>query len=100
MNIIAVVSAMGGVGKTTFSANLSIAMARLGVPTLAIDLAPQDALQLHFSASEPADQGLVQAALPMLASCYLMAGCRKRAVRRLNNGSGSSRNCCGTAFNS
>lgn len=63
MNIIAVVSAMGGVGKTTFGANFSIAMARLGVPTLAIDLAPQDALQLHFSASEPTDQGLVQATL-------------------------------------
>jgi cellulose synthase operon protein YhjQ len=63
MKIIAIVSAKGGVGKTTFSANLSMAMARAGVPTLSVDLDPQDALHLHFGLSMPCGDGLVEAAL-------------------------------------
>lgn len=63
MNIIAIVSAKGGVGKTTFSANLSIALGRIGVPTVAIDLDPQDALRLHYGFFAPSDSGLAQATL-------------------------------------
>lgn len=63
MNIIAIVSAKGGVGKTTFSAGLGIALARSGVPTVAIDLDPQDALRLHYGFYESSDRGLAQATL-------------------------------------
>ncbi len=66
MKIIAIVSAKGGVGKTTFSANLGTEFARTGLPTVAIDLDPQDALRLHFSAQAPGPEGLVQATLAAL----------------------------------
>lgn len=48
MNVIAVASAKGGVGKTTVSANLGVALARLGQPVLAVDLDPQNALRFHY----------------------------------------------------
>ncbi|HRL21663.1 MAG TPA: cellulose biosynthesis protein BcsQ [Alcaligenes sp.] len=48
MNVIAVASAKGGVGKTTVSANLGVALARLGRPVLAVDLDPQNALRFHY----------------------------------------------------
>lgn len=48
MFVIAVVSAKGGVGKTTLSANLAVGIAQRGQPTLVIDLDPQNALQWHL----------------------------------------------------
>lgn len=52
IRVVAVVSAKGGVGKTTLSASLASAMRRAGRPVLALDLDPQNALQHHFKAIE------------------------------------------------
>ncbi len=48
MRLIGVVSAKGGVGKTTVAANLATALGAAGHRVLAIDLYPQTALRLHF----------------------------------------------------
>lgn len=50
MVILSVVSAKGGVGKTTLTANLAMGLARRR-PTLAVDLDPQNALRLHLGIS-------------------------------------------------
>lgn len=47
MKILAVVSAKGGVGKTTIAANLAAAMAKFR-NVISIDLDPQNALRLHL----------------------------------------------------
>ena len=48
MKVITVVSAKGGVGKTTLAANLASVIAARGRRVLALDLDPQNALRLHF----------------------------------------------------
>lgn len=48
IRILAVVSAKGGVGKSTLAANLAAALQRAGRPVLALDLDPQNALHHHF----------------------------------------------------
>ncbi len=48
IRIVAVVSAKGGVGKTTLAANLAVALHQAGRPVVALDLDPQDALHQHF----------------------------------------------------
>lgn len=48
MKLIAVVSAKGGVGKTTVTANLAAAFARSGRHILLVDLDPQNALRFHL----------------------------------------------------
>jgi len=58
-NILAIVSAKGGVGKSTIAANLAVALHALGHPTLAIDLDPQNALRFHFSLDANSAKGLV-----------------------------------------
>jgi cellulose synthase operon protein YhjQ len=60
---IAVISAKGGVGKTTISANLGAALARLGHRVLTVDLDPQNALRLHASAEGNGLDGLARATL-------------------------------------
>lgn len=48
MQVIALVSGKGGVGKTTITANLSIALAQHRKRVLVIDLDPQNAVSLHL----------------------------------------------------
>jgi len=50
ISVVAIVSAKGGVGKTTLSATLAAALYRAGRPVLAVDMDPQNALQHHFKA--------------------------------------------------
>ena len=63
MKIIAVVSAKGGVGKTSISANVSAALARMGRTVLGVDLDPQNSLRLHFGVSPQHFDGLARASL-------------------------------------
>lgn len=49
IHVVAVVSAKGGVGKSTLAANLAASLQKLGRAVLAVDLDPQNALHHHFS---------------------------------------------------
>ncbi|WP_312933606.1 cellulose biosynthesis protein BcsP [Pseudomonas sp.] len=53
IRVISVMSAKGGVGKTTLTANLASAMRRAGRQVVVIDLDPQNGLHQHF---QPADK--------------------------------------------
>lgn len=61
MDIISVVSAKGGVGKSTLTANLAVALRARGHAVLAIDTDPQNSLHFHFSFRLGTDLGLVHA---------------------------------------
>ena len=63
MKIISVVSAKGGVGKTTVASNLSAALRYTGRRVLAVDLDPQNALRLHFGADLRQIDGISRATL-------------------------------------
>jgi len=61
---IAIVSAKGGVGKTTVAANLGLALRLAGQPTLVVDLDPQNALRFHLGADRQTGiSGLARASL-------------------------------------
>ncbi len=62
MNVLSVVSAKGGVGKSTVAANLAVALHDLGHPVLAVDLDPQNGLRFHFSFEVAAGNGLSSSA--------------------------------------
>lgn len=62
MVILSVVSAKGGVGKTTLAAGLSLALSRTR-KVLAVDLDPQNALRLHLGANAADMDGLARASL-------------------------------------
>ena len=62
-NIIAVLSAKGGVGKTSVTANLGVALTRLGRPVLLLDLDPQNALCHHMGVAPDATAGCAVACI-------------------------------------
>jgi chromosome partitioning protein len=63
VKIVAVVSAKGGVGKTSLTANLASALALSGERVWAVDLDPQNALRLHFGMPPDAISGVARATL-------------------------------------
>lgn len=63
MKRIAIVSAKGGVGKSTISAGLSMALLRANQPVLGVDLDPQNAFRLHLGVHEYQLDGLSRATL-------------------------------------
>lgn len=58
MKVVAVVSAKGGVGKTTLTANLADALQQSGRSVLVVDLDPQNSLQHYFAQPLREGQGL------------------------------------------
>lgn len=62
MKTIAIVSAKGGVGKSSLSANLGVALLKTGYPVLLVDLDPQNALGMHLGAPQTS-HGIAQASL-------------------------------------
>ncbi len=63
MKVITVVSAKGGVGKTTLAANLASVLAARGRRVIALDLDPQNALRLHFGVPLDSIDGMSRATL-------------------------------------
>lgn len=59
MHVIAVANSKGGVGKTTFTANLCVGLARSGLRVLAVDGDPQATLSRWMVGEEP-ELGLAQ----------------------------------------
>lgn len=63
MKIVSVVSAKGGVGKTTVCANISAALGLQGHPVLTVDLDPQNGLRFHMGLGTEATEGIASATL-------------------------------------
>lgn len=59
MNPIAIVSPVGGAGRTTLTAELASLLIARGHPALAVECDPRNVLALHFGLLEPARAGLV-----------------------------------------
>ncbi|MEZ4598229.1 MAG: ParA family protein [Syntrophotaleaceae bacterium] len=86
-NIISIVSAKGGTGKTTVSLNLAVALAEAGDPTLLMDVDPLGAIGFSLARSDtewrglaehiveeiPIDEVIIQTKLPNLS--ILPRGC-------------------------
>jgi cellulose synthase operon protein YhjQ len=69
MKTIALVSAVGGAGRTTFTAILAGLLAARGHPALAVECDPRNLLALHFGQAESAREGL---------AAYLLAAAGER----------------------
>ncbi len=64
MKILTITSAKGGVGKTTVTKALALALLRLtGRPIFAVDLDPQNALALHMGIDPREQRGLARSSL-------------------------------------
>lgn len=58
MKVVTVMSAKGGVGKSTLSANLGCALHLLGRPVLVVDFDSQNSLRFHFSFNRLKQKGI------------------------------------------
>lgn len=63
MRVVSVVSAKGGVGKTTLAANLASVLGSNGRRVIAVDFDPQNALRLHFGIPIDSYDGVARATL-------------------------------------
>ncbi len=63
MFVLALTSAKGGVGRTTFAASLATVLAQRGVSVLVLELDPQNALSLHLGAVQAPANGLAAGVL-------------------------------------
>jgi cellulose synthase operon protein YhjQ len=63
MNVISVVSAKGGVGKTTLTASLASVLGEAGRRVIALDLDPQNALRLYFGMPIDSIEGIARSTL-------------------------------------
>lgn len=61
MKILSVISAKGGVGKSTISTNISVALRQRGHRVLAVDIDPQNGLHTHFFLEPHTRAGLANA---------------------------------------
>ena len=62
MRVIAIVSPLGGSGRTTLTAHLANLFAQQGKPSLAVDLCAQNLLGMHLGMPEPSAKGWAQLA--------------------------------------
>jgi cellulose synthase operon protein YhjQ len=67
MKTLAIVSAKGGVGKTTVAANLASVLAQSGKRVMVLDLDPQNALRLHLGMPADRIDGIARATLAGLS---------------------------------
>lgn len=82
MVILAIVSAKGGVGKTTLAGNLSLALAK-NRSVVALDLDPQNALRLHLGLGSSDIDGVGRASLeerPWSSACFKSASSPLQAL--------------------
>ncbi|MCK9507477.1 MAG: cellulose biosynthesis protein BcsQ [Pigmentiphaga sp.] len=73
MNILCFTSAKGGVGKSTVTANLSMALAKAGQRVLTLDLDPQNALRFHQGIPLSVEAGIAPCTLRQtswLEACF------------------------------
>ena len=76
MKTIAIVSPVGGAGRSTITAALASLLAGRGHGVLALECDPRNLLGLHFGLRESGAQGLIDAALRPSADDWAAAGLR------------------------
>lgn len=76
MKTVAIVSPVGGAGRSTMTAALASLLAGRGHGVLALECDPRNLLGLHFGMRESSVQGLIDAALRPAANDWAAAGLR------------------------